>query len=118
MYAYVAIAVFAVVALAVPAAMLMFSWLIRPKPGVSEAQARNFESGEESISSRASTMHEYMHYFSMFLMVEFVSVMLLLWGISASSVGRQASLFILALPALALFFGWILLAVSQHRVRT
>ncbi|MEM3781862.1 MAG: NADH-quinone oxidoreductase subunit A [Candidatus Micrarchaeaceae archaeon] len=114
MYAYLDIAVFAIIALAVPAVMLLSSLLIRPKPGVNQIQEKPFESGEESIGGKVSAMREYMHYFSMFLVVEISSIVLLLWAISVKAVNAFASVAVLALPALALLLCLIIIAMREH----
>ncbi|MEM3211995.1 MAG: NADH-quinone oxidoreductase subunit A [Candidatus Micrarchaeaceae archaeon] len=101
--------------MAVPAAMLLFSLLVRPRPGVNEVQEKPFESGEESISEKASAMREYLHYFSMFLVIELSGVILLLWAISASTVSVSTSFAVLALPALALLFCLIIMVMHEHK---
>ncbi len=112
---YLEVLVFALVSLAVPGAMLAFSWLVRPKPGTNEVQAESYESAEQTVGGHVSVMEEYMPYFSVFLMFEVVIIAVLLWAATARSVLPLPGFFVAVLPIAALFASWIALGMAHRR---
>jgi len=105
--------VFAIIAVLIPAAMLVFSWLIRPKGG-NELLEENYESGEETIGGKVGVMREYLHYFSIFLLFELIGVVLLAFGAVASSVKSSSGLLVLLLPVSAFLLVLIMLGMAKH----
>ena len=112
MYIYLAIAVFAAVALAIPGAMLLVSLLIRPKEGT-ELQKEPWESGEETIGQRVDLLHQYLPYFNSFLMLELLAASIILLGIGG--VSGMALVFIIGLVVLGMALSWVLLAIAKRR---
>ncbi len=112
MYIYLAIAVFAAVALAIPSAMLLISLLIRPKEGT-ELQKEPWESGEETIGQRVDLLHQYLPYFNSFLMLELLAASIILLGIGG--VSGMALVFIIGLVVLGMVLSWVLLAIAKRR---
>ncbi len=111
MYVYLAVAVFAAVALAIPGAMLFVSLLIRPREST-ELQREPWESGEETIGERVDLLHQYLPYFNSFLMLELLGVSAILLGISG--VSFNVDLAIVALIVVGILLSWVLLTIAKH----
>ncbi len=112
---YLELAVFAVVSFAVPAGILLFSFLIRPKSPKNDVLTENYESAEEPIGSEHTTMKEYFYYFLVFLSFEFISIIMLLWSVNVDKIGKIGNAFIVALPVIWLFLVWLLIGIARHR---
>ena len=108
MYVYLAVAVFAAVALAIPGAMLFVSLLIRPRAST-ELQR---EPWEETIGERVDLLHQYLPYFNSFLMLELLGVSAILLGISG--VSFNVDLAIVALIVVGILLSWVLLTIAKH----
>jgi NADH:ubiquinone oxidoreductase subunit 3 (subunit A) len=93
---YLAVLVFVIFSLLIPASLLLFSKLIRKHGDSNPVSTLNFESGEESTGSRLTIMKEYFHYFSAFLAFEIVAAVILLWAMTARTLPSEANIGILA----------------------
>ena len=81
--AYVAIIIFAVMALLEPLLVLLSSILVRRRPRPTPVKRNNYESAEESRGSRTTVMGEYLYYFPMFLAFEIITAVMLVWVTAA-----------------------------------
>ncbi|MGC8629017.1 MAG: NADH-quinone oxidoreductase subunit A [Candidatus Micrarchaeia archaeon] len=113
---YLEVAIFFAVSVFVPAAMLLFSWLVRPKTGRNEVQEKNYESAEEPVGTETAVMAEYSPYFVVFLMFELLSLVVLLWAIDIRSMSKYSGYFIFLLPVFSIFLSWLILSMARHRV--
>ena len=93
---YLAVLVFVIFSLLIPASLLVFSKLIRIRGDSNQVSTLNFESGEESKGSRLTIMKEYFHYFSAFLAFEIVAAVILLWVVTAKTLPPEVNIAILA----------------------
>ena len=111
---YVAIVIFAAVAILEPLLMLLGSKMIRRKSRPNPVKKGNYESAEESFGSRTSVMNEYLYYFPMFLAFEVILAIMLIWVTSARSVGTVANYAILGLFIVSFIFELIVIMVARH----
>ncbi|VVB77490.1 Uncharacterised protein [uncultured archaeon] len=107
-------AVFAAVALAVPALMLVFSKLVRPESDGNEVVTKSYESAEESDGQRASVMDEYMHFFTIFLAFEVIGAVIIVWGLLAKQLDFTSNVRIEALLVAGLVLSMFALALGRR----
>jgi NADH:ubiquinone oxidoreductase subunit 3 (subunit A) len=80
LYDYIALAVFAVLALLVPLALITVSKLIARRSPGNPIKNAPWESGEASIGRARDIENEYLPFFSLFLPFEVVAGILLAWA--------------------------------------
>ncbi len=95
--------------------MLLFSRMVRKSPGNNEVQRSPYESAEESTGQRVEIMHEYLHYFTMFLAFEVLGVIVILWS-TFSRVGQASSgIYIASLLVFGLIFEIFMLMMAKNK---
>ncbi len=99
----VAVIIFALFSLFVPASMLLTSISLRKNTVKNTVRDSSYESGEESRGNRISIMNEYLHYFGMFIAFEIIVGVILVWVPIARKIPFNSSLEIMGL----LIFGFI-----------
>jgi NADH:ubiquinone oxidoreductase subunit 3 (subunit A) len=97
LYTYVALSVFAILAVLVPAGMEIVSRLMRPRPSYGSARNQNYESAEDAGGHTRDITNDYLHYFPLFIAFEIVSVMAILWAFSASALDAAQNVYMVAL---------------------
>ncbi len=75
--AYLAVLIFAAVALLVPALMLAFSKLVRRESDGNDVETQNYESAVEGVGKGVTMMTEYAHYFVIFLAFEILGAVVI-----------------------------------------
>lgn len=109
LYDYIALAVFAILALLVPLSMILVSKLISKRSPGNRIKNAPWESGEASVGRARDIDNEYLPYFSLFLPFEVVVGILLVWSTVAYSTSYAVGLgmVILALASgVAAVFGF------------
>lgn len=110
---YLQVAIFAIIAVLIPASMLLFSMLVRPKNKSNKVQVLSYESAEETIGQRVEIMHEYLHYFIAFLSFEIIGVIVIIWSTFARSAQSLNGVYIIFLLLLGVLFEFLLLRLSR-----
>ncbi len=87
LYNYVAIIVFALIAIFMPISMLLMAKLLRHNVKGNAVKNAPYESAEPTIGKNRDVINEYLPFFMLFLPFELVAIVLLIW----SSVLRQVS---------------------------
>ena len=87
LYNYIAVTVFAAIAMFVPVSLLLLAKLLRHKSSGNQVKNAPYESAEATIGKNRDVINEYLPFFMLFLPFEVVAVLLLIW----SSGLRQAS---------------------------
>lgn len=101
---YLALLIFFLFSLLVPASMILTSAMLRRRTRTNPVGRNSYESAERSFGSRISIMNEYIHYFSMFIAFEMVIAIILLWTFAAPAMSISSSVVILSLLAVAFVF--------------
>lgn len=87
LYNYLALLVFALIAIFVPASLLATAKLFRHRTRDNAVKSAPYESAEATIGKNRDVINEYLPFFMLFLPFEVVAIVLLIW----SSVLRQVS---------------------------
>ena len=114
---YLAVVIFILISLFMPASMLLTSVLLRYTGSSNPVKRSNFESAEASFGARLSIMREYLHYFSMFLGYEIVAVMVVLWVFVAKGLPNLYSYMILGLAVFAFALELFVMFVAKSEER-
>ena len=110
-----AIIIFFLFSLFVPASMLLTSITLRKPTVKNPVRDSPYESGEQSRGFGVSLMHEYLHYFGMFIALEVVAVMILAWVPVSHGFGLVPGLAVLGLFAIGLVFeGFMIMLVRKQ----
>jgi NADH:ubiquinone oxidoreductase subunit 3 (subunit A) len=107
LYNYLALAVFAIFAIAVPLSFVIGSKLIgRRSPG-NAAKNAPWESGEESTGSALDIDNEYLSFFALFLPFEIIAAIAVVWAFVAydlpyaADIGMVSLVLVSSLAAMA-----------------
>jgi NADH:ubiquinone oxidoreductase subunit 3 (subunit A) len=111
---YVAILIFAVIAILEPLLMILSSKLIRRKSRPNRVKDNSYESAEESAGTRASVMNEYLHYFPMFLSFEIVVAIMLIWVVTARLTTGLVNYAILGLFVFSFIFELFVIILAKR----
>ena len=87
LYNYIAILIFALIAISVPVSLILTAKLLRHNVKGNPVKNAPYESAEATIGKNRDVINEYLPFFMLFLPFEVVAVVLLIW----SSVLRQVS---------------------------
>lgn len=112
--AYLAVLIFAAVALLVPALMLAFSKLVRRESDGNDVETQNYESAVEGVGKGVTMMTEYAHYFVIFLAFEILGAVVILWSTFARQLGSAGNLRVGLLLALGFVMAMFVLALSRQ----
>ena len=112
---YVQIIVFAFLAAFLPLSMLLFSKLIRPREGGNEVQKLPYESAEESLGQRVDIMHEYLHYFPLFLSFEVIGIVIIIWSTFAKQAIASSGAYVISLLVFGLVFELIMIGIIRSK---
>jgi NADH:ubiquinone oxidoreductase subunit 3 (subunit A) len=112
--AEIALPIYAIIALFIPALMMLISLLIRRRGKESYVSRLNFESAEESIGKRITIMSEYFPYFSSFLAFEVLTAVVLIWVGIAGSLSGVAGYAVLATMVLGFVFEAFIMLLSRN----
>ncbi|MEM3839055.1 MAG: NADH-quinone oxidoreductase subunit A [Candidatus Micrarchaeaceae archaeon] len=110
---YLAIIVFAAIAVLEPLLMLLASKLIRRASKENAVKTGNYESAEESFGTRASLMGEYLHYFPMFLAFEVLIAIMAIWVAAARSIATIVNYDILLLFVAGFIFEMLIILIAR-----
>ncbi len=112
---YLAIAVFGLLALFVPATMLFAMRMLRPRTKQNAVKLLNYESAEESIGTHKDITNEYLHYFPLYLGFEFTVIVLIAWAYVFNVSLVKTNVIIMALPAAAFVFSLFALMIAKRK---
>ncbi len=114
--AYIVVAVFVILSLFEPLSMLLFSRVVRRRSPGNPVKNGNYESAEDSIGTRTSTMSEYLYYFPLFIMFEVVTAVVLIWAVNAKAMQGAYDWPIVSVLVVSLFLEFLaLLTVKYER---
>lgn len=113
---YIAIVVFAVIAIAEPAIIFLSSILIRRDAPSNAVLNNNYESAERSYGRRTSVMNEYLHYFPMFLSYEIIVAIMLIWVVTTKNMSLFTNVAILALFFVGFILQVFVMLLSKEKV--
>ncbi len=114
---YIALLVFIVIALIVPASLLLTSILLRIRKRQNTVSGLNFESAEQSVGARTSIMQEYFHYFTGFLAFEVVAVVFVLWVYVSGFLSVHTDNYVMAFVVASLFLEYFVVLLALRRVK-
>jgi len=112
---YLLVVIFAVVAILIPASMLVFSRLVRPRSDNNDVETLPYESAEESFGGKVEIMHEYLHYFVAFLAFEIISIVIIIWSTFPKQVLLSNGTYMIALLVFGFIFEILLMAISKSK---
>lgn len=104
LYNYIAILVFALIAIFVPVSLLLTSKLLRHNTRGNPVKNAPYESAEATIGKNRDVINEYLPYFMLFLPFEVVAVVLLVWSSALRQVSYFNGLLVMGMAAMALIF--------------
>lgn len=112
---YLQIIIFALVALLIPLSMLLFSRLVRPRSRDSDVETLSYESAEESIGQKVEIMHEYLHYFTLFIAFEIIGVIEIIWSTFPRQAQSASGTYIELLLIFGLVFEALLFGIIKSK---
>ncbi|MGC8699524.1 MAG: NADH-quinone oxidoreductase subunit A [Candidatus Micrarchaeia archaeon] len=110
---YVTLFIFALFSIFVPAAMLLASKVLGPEEEHNPIKDSNYESAEIPIGRETSIMHEYLHYFTIFVAFEITLAFALLWAFTARAVGYWQDIIISILFVFSTLLAIISIALAK-----
>ena len=114
-YTYVAVGVFAFLALFVPVSMLFLAKIIGARPKQNPIKLENYESAESPIGTHRDITNDYLQYFPIYLGFEIVLIILLSWVLVSSGVSSFVSFAVLLILIGAFVLSVFGLALAQVR---
>ncbi|MCL4389649.1 NADH-quinone oxidoreductase subunit A [Candidatus Marsarchaeota archaeon] len=112
LYNYLAIIFFAFVAAFVPLSTLLLAKLLRHKTLSNPVKEAPYESAEATIGKNRDVMNDYLPYFMLFLPVEIIAIVALLWSLVARQVSYADGVIVLGttiVSAAFALFGYALI---------
>jgi NADH:ubiquinone oxidoreductase subunit 3 (subunit A) len=100
-YDYVALAIFSVLAFFVPFSLIMFSKIAGAKSPGNNVKNAPYESAEASIGKARDVDNEYMPFFALFLPMEIITAMLVVWVYASQELSYYFGLGIITLGVLS-----------------
>lgn len=101
--------------LLIPAAMLLGSAMMRRASHANPVKNENYESGEQPEGHDVEAMNEYIYYFPIFLAIELVAVIVLVWAAAARQVQSGSSIAILYFLIASFAFSIAGIALAHRR---
>ncbi len=109
------VVVLAVFSLLIPVAMLIGSALMRRSPNANLVKNENYESAEQPEGHEVEVMNEYIYYFPIFLALELVSVIILVWASASHYMQNGPSTIILYFLVASFVFSIAGIALARRR---
>lgn len=101
-YNYIALVVFVLFAIFIPASFLFTSKLLRKNPPGNRVKGTAYESAEQPIGSGRDIDNEYLPFFAIFLPFEIMAMVFILWAIAARTDGSSTNIMIVGLAVLSM----------------
>ncbi len=117
-YNYIALFVFSLISIFVPFSMLLGAKLLRHNSQSNSVKDSPYESAEATLGKNRDIMNEYMPFFMLFLPIEIVAVIILLWSSVSRNVPESSSLMVIGMAAISLMFalfGYIMISGLDGR---
>ncbi|MDE1768650.1 MAG: NADH-quinone oxidoreductase subunit A [Candidatus Micrarchaeota archaeon] len=111
----VAVAIFIVFSIFVPASMLLTSMLLRRNTQSNSVRDASYESAETSKGNRISIMTEYLHYFGMFISFEIVVAIILIWAPVANQIALTPTIELFGLMGAGFILEALVLLTARSR---
>lgn len=112
-YSYVAIAIFAALALFVPISMLIFAKLIGARRPQNPIKLENYESAEVPIGLSKDVTNDYLQYFPLYLGFEIMLVIILAWATVSGKLAMGISFAVIGISAVAFIMSAFALGIAQ-----
>lgn len=112
-YTYVAVAIFAALALFVPISMLILAKLIGASPKQNPIKLESYESAETPIGLSRDITNDYLEYFPLYLGFEIVIVIVFSWAAVSGKVAMGVSLGIIGISAVSFVLSALALGVAK-----
>ena len=114
-YTYLALAIFAFIAIFVPVSMLLIAKLLGARPKQNSVKLESYESAEEPIGTHRDITSDYLHYFPLYLGFELVVVVLIAWAMVEGHVGSVAGYSMLFIVGAAFVLSGLGIAIAHLR---
>ena len=101
-YDYIALIVFALFAIFIPASFLFTSKLLRKNPPGNRVKGTSYESAEQPIGGARDIDNEYLPFFAIFLPFEIITMVLILWALAARIAGASTNLLVIGLAVVSM----------------
>lgn len=101
-YDYIALIVFVLFAIFIPASFLLTSKLLRKNPPGNRVKGTNYESAEQPIGAARDVDNEYLPFFAIFLPFEIITMVLILWALAARIDGAATNILVAGLAVFAM----------------
>lgn len=113
---YIAILLFVLFSLFLPVSLILTSKMLRGRSRQDPVGSAPYESAETSSGSRLSIMNEYMHYFPMFIFMEVIGAVLIIWSPIVRGLPSAANVAIISLVIVAFVFEMLVVLMVRSRV--
>lgn len=113
-YQYLQLLVFAIMALLIPAALLLVSRMMRRSGSGNRVMGKPYESAEETVGERVGMMREYLHYLVMFLAFEIIAVIVIMWSLFPRTVQVASGTYVMSFVAFGIVLEMLLLLLSRR----
>ncbi len=114
-YDYLALFIFSIISIFVPFSMLLGAKLLRHNSPSNPVKESPYESAEATSGKNRDIMSEYMPFFMLFLPIEIIAVIILLWSSASRVISELSSILVIGMAAISLIFalfGYVL--ISGH----
>ncbi len=101
-YDYIALIVFVLFAIFIPASFLLTSKLLRKNPPGNRVKGTSYESAEQPVGGIRDIDNEYLPFFAIFLPFEIITMVLILWALAARIVGAGTNLLVVGLAIVSM----------------
>jgi len=109
----VAILLFMLFSIFTPISLILTSKALRRLTTRNRVKDQAYESAEESTGTRITIMHEYLHYFSMFIAFEILVAVVIVWAPVSRAVGFTSGIAVLGLLGLGVVFEIFMLVIAR-----
>lgn len=114
-YEYIAVAVFAFLALIVPFSMILIAKLLGPKTKQNLVKLANYESAEVPIGTHKDVSNEYLHYFALYLAFEVIVVVVILWATAFKAIPFNINVYTIGLLFASFLFSILAFAIAAEK---
>lgn len=101
-YNYIALVFFGLFALFVPLSFLLTSKMLRSSKAGNRVKNAPYESAEATIGKNRDIVDEYLPFFAIFLPFEIISMVIILWSVSARSLDLGTNVLVIGLVIISM----------------
>lgn len=112
---YVALGIFALLALFVPFSMVLIAKLLAAKTTQNSVKLQNYESAEVPIGTHRDITNDYLHYFPLYIGFEFTAVIVIAWAYVFQAGQALVNLSVIGLLIGAFAISTLAIIVAKNR---